>query len=113
MKMSDTLIVAHKLYCLFNLITHFVPDLDSNQENNQGKRKLKKENSDEERSYLQVPEKGKGNKSTQSVKAVKNRQHSPPEYVFRPNQDASGVGRVVVNRDERRGAIRLVCHLTL
>lgn len=57
MKMSNTLIVARKLYCLFNIITNFVPDLDSNQENNQGKRKLKKESTDKERSYQQVPEK--------------------------------------------------------
>lgn len=74
MKMSNTLIVAHKLYCLFNIITHFVPDLDSNQENNQGKRKLKKENTDKERSYLKVPEKGRGKKWTQSVKAAKKQE---------------------------------------
>lgn len=64
MNTSNTLIVAHKLYCLFNIITNFVPDLDSNQENNQGKRKLKKESTDNKRSYLQVPAKrGEGNES--------------------------------------------------
>lgn len=63
-KTSNTLIVAHELYCLFNIITNFVPDLDSNRENNQGKRKLKKESNGNERRYLQVPDKkGKGNKS--------------------------------------------------
>lgn len=63
-KTSNTLIVAHKLDCLFNRITNLVSDLDSNQEHNQGKRKLKKESTDNERSYLQAPEKrGKGNKS--------------------------------------------------
>lgn len=98
MKMSNTLIVAHKLYCLFNVITHFVPDLDGNQENHQGKRKLKKENADKERRYLQVPEKkGESNKSTQ---IMKNRQHSSSRTMTR--------SRVVFNRDERRRAVRFV-----